>query len=75
MTTEPTPTGETTLDPFHPLGRVKRLRHRPVRTFLGAGGDEYGTDQFLALLQVGRGARQLGQLVLQLRYCHHTFLS
>lgn len=48
MTTTPTPAGETTLDPFHPLGAVKRLREKQLR-------EMDGTDQFLRILQVGQG--------------------
>ena len=41
---EPTPQGEQLLDPFHPCGRVKRLRDKPVQSFAG-------TDTFLRIAQ------------------------
>ena len=40
----PTPAGDTTLDPFHPLGEVKRLSNKPLTNF-------EDSDQFLKLLQ------------------------
>ena len=57
VTTEPTPAGEAALDPFHPLGPVKRLRHKLLRAF-------EGTDQFLRVLQV-----RLAALCLALPAC------
>eukprot|EP00884_Botryococcus_braunii_P001188 jgi/Botrbrau1/1106/Bobra.0162s0007.1 len=33
VSTEPTKAGETVLDPFHPLGRVKRIRNKPLKSF------------------------------------------
>ena len=41
---EPTPQGEQLLDPFHPCGRVKRLRDKPVQSFAGS-------DTFLRIAQ------------------------
>ena len=32
---DPTQAGEAVLDAFHPYGRVKRLRNRPVHAFEG----------------------------------------
>lgn len=42
--TSPTPTGEAAIDPFHPLGPVKRLRAKPLKEF-------EGNDHFMRLLQ------------------------
>lgn len=41
---DPTPQGETILDAFHPYGRVKRLRAKPVEEF-------DGKEDFLRILQ------------------------
>ncbi|GAB4816099.1 hypothetical protein N2152v2_003145 [Parachlorella kessleri] len=53
VTTEPTPAGETALDPFHPLGPVKRLRHKLLRAF-------EGTDLFLRAEKEGLVRVRLG---------------
>ena len=42
--TKPTAAGEAAINPFHPLGPVKRLAAKPLRMF-------EGTDHFLRLLQ------------------------
>lgn len=42
VTTELLPAGESALNPFHPLGVAKRLKHKPVKKF-------YDTDLFLKL--------------------------
>ena len=42
----PTPTGEGVLDPFHPYGRAKRLRGKPLSDFSG--------DLFLRVLAAER---------------------
>ncbi|PRW45415.1 transcription elongation factor SPT6 isoform A [Chlorella sorokiniana] len=42
--TAPTAAGETAIDPFHPLARVKRLGGKPLYSF-------EGSDDFLRLLQ------------------------
>ena len=44
VSTEPTAAGESGLDPFHPLGAVKRLHRKPLEEF-------EGSDQFLRLMQ------------------------
>jgi hypothetical protein len=54
VSTQPTPAGEAGLDPFHPLGGVKRLRNKPLRGF-------EGSDQFLRLLQVRAAAAGKGR--------------
>ena len=41
---EPTPEGEQLLDPFHVYGRVKRIRGKPVQSFMGS-------DTFLRIAQ------------------------
>jgi hypothetical protein len=62
--TKPTAAGEAAINPFHPLGPVKRLAAKPLRVF-------EGTDHFLRLLQaekeglvsggaVGGGGRGVG---------------
>ena len=35
MWTTPTAAGETAIDPFHPLARVKRLAGKPLERFEG----------------------------------------
>ncbi|BDA45673.1 Transcription elongation factor SPT6 [Coccomyxa sp. Obi] len=44
ISTEPTAQGESILDAFHPYGKVKRLRRKPVNEF-------DGDDDFLRILQ------------------------
>ncbi|CAL8470742.1 g10284 [Coccomyxa elongata] len=44
ISTDPTAQGETILDAFHPYGKVKRLRNKPVEAF-------DGDDDFLRILQ------------------------
>ena len=44
MWTKPTAAGEAAINPFHPLGPVKRLAAKPLRQF-------EGTDHFIRLLQ------------------------
>ena len=36
MSTNPTESGETALDPFHRFGIVKRLRNKPLKSFEGS---------------------------------------
>ena len=47
MPADPTPAGETTLDAFHVLGSVKRLRGWPLRLITE-------TDAFLRVLQANQ---------------------
>ena len=53
LSTEPTPSGESALDPFHALGVVKRLRGVPLESF-------QGSDTFLRLLQARPGGAWAG---------------
>ena len=67
VTTEPTAAGEAGLDPFHPLGAVKRLHRKPLHEF-------EGSDQFLRLVQAEKEGlvRRRSPCCCCLLPCHHA---
>ena len=59
---EPTAAGETTLDAFHVLGRVKRLDRHPVKALAE-------TDKFLRVLQAHQDGLITFRLEVRFNFC------